>query len=102
MIDKSAIGAALHTALRKCCDSDATSLLYNVVGLRDKGWLDYCHLALVEIEKEDPKDLVGYSRCLWMAADHLEWGDRERAALKLSMAHLDQQDWEGMAAYLVD
>lgn len=32
------IGSALHTALRKCCDSTPTSILYNLIHAADKEW----------------------------------------------------------------
>jgi hypothetical protein len=100
-IEKDDLGVYLHTALRKACDSEATSLLYNIIhlcgnGPKEDGWAAYLDLAWDALQT-DP-DPVALRR----AAEQLEWGYTEYNALRLAFEHLDDDDLRGMAAWLFE
>lgn len=96
-----ALGTSLHTALRKMCDSPASSLVYNVISItRDpggEGWKAYLELVLPEWSKARTQKAA--AKILSKAAQELEFGTPQRNAIKLSMVHMESDDWDGMAAY---
>lgn len=123
LIPEAELGAALHTALRKACDSTPTSLAYNLVSLIDDSsrlraaWGLYRarawhHLSGVGVEVVDPVN------CLKLAAADLGFhgpedvwrenrGYIEKAgpaltALLITFEGFDDGDWEGFAAYLIE
>lgn len=99
-IERDDLGPLIHTALRKCCDSSESSLVYNVIhlciGTENNGWGSYLDLAWAELDNAN--------RPLWECAKRagaaLEYGNAERNALRLSMALMSQSDWEGAVAFL--
>lgn len=59
-IKRAGLGESLHTALRKCCDSEATSEAYETIDdLDDKIWneyLDFVHSQVKDKECDDETD----------------------------------------------
>jgi len=84
----------LHRALRKCCDSDASSMFYNAVRVMDDAWKHYLTIVRLNINQSD---VAGSLRG---AAERMHWGDSDVNLLKLIMGYMDDRDWEGMAHYL--
>lgn len=95
--DTYSLGVALHTALRKCCDSVATSLVYNIVHMCREGWILYLEYAWEALEESTPKTVALDLRA---AAQRLEWGDTQRNALRISLSMMDDADFEAMAAFI--
>lgn len=103
-------GAAMHTALRKVCDSKITSLAYNVVRLVDAGWSAYARLVAAELAAGSQP--VAAAKTAAAKLDHLderqegnEWLTKEKArseqmALVCTFALFTPIDWECFAAYL--
>jgi hypothetical protein len=100
------LGEALHTALRKCCDSKPTSLLYNVVSLcnnpdNDKnGWHGYLRHAfpLLATATTHEQGIAALKQAAILLDRKGPWSS-ESNALVLSMSLLDDTDWSGMLAY---
>jgi hypothetical protein len=95
-VAKEELGGCLHTALRKCCDSDASSLVWSLVSndATDKAWGEYLDLAWNQLLKSKKGE---FHFALKLASEELDYGPD---ALKLSMGFLSERDWDGMAAYL--
>lgn len=88
------LGANLHTALRKCCDSEPTSLAYNLISMEafTPAWLQYLNLV---IEQGAPYTIPK----LQQAAKDLGWGSAESNALRLVFGLLSDDDWAGFIAF---
>lgn len=75
---------ALHTALRKCCDSTPTSLAWNLINIDEasKAWGEYLDKVWLRIEALEQKPEV-FGSLLKAAAGDLEWGSnaRERTSI---------------------
>ncbi len=97
-IPESQLGVALHTALRKACDTEATTLTWNIINIIKQGWLDY--LDLVGSEWDRVKTKQEAIELLQSSAEELEFGCSERNSLKLSFRYFDSDDWEVFGAYL--
>lgn len=103
---------ALHTALRKCCDSPITSVAWNVIHmLGDSDWADYGRAVverlhgktfatkrevvaeLVKItEEHGPANAPGIYRWIMQPS---------RAALKCTLDLFSADDWLGFASFLL-
>ena len=87
------LGAAIHTALRKYCDSDAASMAYNIISLIGEGWAEYLHIVERHWRKGITEDEA--VNVLKSAAEELPSGSAERNALKLAFKDFDDNDWHG-------
>lgn len=96
-IERDILGEYIHTAMRKICDSDASSLAYNVIHLCKEGWTAYLDLVWDELRSKKP-----LWQCARDAARHLDYGSAERNALRLSFALMNQADWESAVSFLED
>lgn len=88
------LGINLHTALRKCCDSEPTSLVYNLISIEafDEAWLQYLGEVIALGEPVTVPKLKA-------AVKALEWGNAERNVLKLSLQAFSDDDWAGFIAF---
>lgn len=97
------LGMSLHTALRKACDSNPTSLAWNLIQLDSMAhaWGEYLDIVWSKI-KEVKKQPGNFGPILEASAEALEYGKHARACLKITFRFFDKNDWSGMAAYLAD
>lgn len=93
------LGEALHSALRKLCDSKPTSLAWNLIHvLPGEIWgsyLDHVHARL----KDAPAD----RRALVLRKASLDWdysGTPAKATLHCTFEMFDEIDWTAYAGYL--
>ena len=97
-------GASLHTALRKCCDSNWTSVAWNAVHLMDMGWLSYVRY----IVSQKPLNADDLNRASIIWAEKVALAKLTGNALygtqvfRIALRNFDEADWEGMAEYLGD
>lgn len=90
------LGAMLHTALRKHCDTDATSVAYNAIHLEamNAAW----RIFLDAFWKRLPDRGLEAADCVkhaMAAVDDIEWGASDRNLLRLVLARFTVKDWEG-------
>lgn len=99
-IEREYLGEAIHTAMRKICDSNPSSLVYNIIHLcisnKENGWSEYLDNVWDELGNESQSLWV----CAKRAGERLAFGNSERTALRLSMALMSKDDWEGAVAFL--
>ena len=112
LVGRDSLGEALHTALRKCCDSDPTSLLWNLFNFIDNGvwkaYLDTIYMDLIVEEKAGTKSKdweilretsLAFRRTLEEKRDDkIEWSAVQ--CLHIVFGMLDDGDWEGFAGFL--
>lgn len=86
-VDRESLGEALHTALRKCCDSHPTSLVWNLVYIMDNDvWGEYLEHVFFELEvAKRQKGSVEWWKVLKLASL------RFRKALEESCLHPAEQ-----------
>ena len=91
----------LHVALRKVCDSKATSAAWNLIYLMDEGWEGY----LVHLKESLPEAVAQAAgsvsqglRCASMSWKYL--GSHETVAFYCVLCLVDDTDWEGFASFL--
>ena len=89
------LGCDLHTCLRKFCDTKPTSLLYNVIFLADKAWLNYLTIAFEELQGAPVKEVA---QKLKEAAQQIPWGETQHNALRLAFEFMTDDDFEAMAS----
>lgn len=98
----SELGAALHTALRKACDSPWTSVAYNAVDIMRESWTEY--LAAVA-DARTPEELKALS-LKWGNEDDGPWkikGERGIALIFwIALENFSPDDWRGFGCYLPD
>lgn len=102
---ESGIGEALHVALRKCCDSDITTVAWNVIHLEEVNPAWECFLENVYKRKDEiisnPEDPN-----LWLilkeAAGEISGTTSGHVILQYMFKLFSQSDWEGMATFLVE
>lgn len=114
-ITPSDLGMALHTALRKACDSKATSAAWNLIEILNEPWSIYLDLLLKELkEAKRPSlsDLREFTLDLWHPfgeIDQIVRDDRGSAARKdrrlitalgCVFEMFDDVDWHGYGSYL--
>ena len=112
VVDRECLGEALHTALRKCCDSDPTSIMWNLIQLRDGGvwdeYLDHVWLEL-EVQKRTGKDWAGALRKASLAFERAICEEGLNRKLNMNFVvimdivfnQFDDGDWKGYASFLV-
>ncbi len=104
LVSRASLGSALHTALRKGCDSHPTTIAYNLIGSDEyndiwNAYLDSAWNQLVSIDR-----IAQAPAALKLAATALEWplgGKRNLTmALKVAFDMFSEEDWTGFACYL--
>jgi hypothetical protein len=112
LVSKDSIGEALHCALRKCCNSTPTSLLWNLFRFIDNGvwekYLDIVYLNLIVEEKAGTKrkdwevlkeTSLAFRKTLEEKRDgKIEWSAVQ--CLYIVFGMLDDGDWKGYASFL--
>lgn len=108
VVEKMDLGSCLHTALRKACDSNATSLAYNLIHLDDMNhvwlhwldglWKEFCKLLEATQEGVCQEELLTCCREA-SSEPYLEFGSADHNCLRLAFANFDDDDWMGMLAY---
>jgi len=109
LIEHDNVAEAMHTALRKCCDSAPTSLLWNLIHLSKSAWslyLDYIWVPLkvAEAMNQEP---------FWKSLKKVSLRFREDAKTPNNKVNLHEivcfdiifemfsdEDWQGFASYL--
>jgi hypothetical protein len=111
---------AMHTALRKCCDSKITSAVYNIIRLIDvapvrfDAWrmlgalvakkVNQGHTPLDALRTSHAELEASFYAVVRQAHDKAERVPTEAHsslyALSCAMACFKKEDWQGMAAYL--
>jgi hypothetical protein len=88
----------MHTALRKCCDSTATSIAWNAVHLSTRGVWSGFAAACAEAGATTGEELLAV-----FENPGLPKVDGEMYVwqiLDMAFEMFDEGDWDGMAAYL--
>lgn len=100
------LGPLLHTALRKMCDSAATSLAWNLIDLivdhENKAWHEYLNTVWAAIERDKPEEhwllLLTVKRA---SVDELRYaGDRAKSALHCAFRLFNLEDWTGYISFI--
>ena len=99
-------GMAFHTALRKVCDSDMTSIAYNAITLiDDRDWENYIKFLQVcnsTVHCFSPKTAVAKQIKEWS----LSWGKNHLGMsptaiiLAISFKYFTDEDWDGYCSYI--
>lgn len=110
----SEVAMAMHTALRKACDSKPTALAWNTIYLMDHAWGGYARLVADALigTKMPPID-AAKAALGWLGSLKLrerpgtEWlekenAEHERRTLAGILGTFRDGDWEGMLSYLDD
>lgn len=101
-IDNSSdLGVYLHTALRKVCDNDITSLAYNLIALEDinVAWSTYLESAWAILQSVSTEgEMV---KALRLAGEGLEFGRHDTNALRCCFRLFTDDDFRDMAAWVL-
>jgi hypothetical protein len=93
-------GGCLHAALRKCCDSEWTSVAWNVVHLMKESWEDYLkHLAQQKVTEWGRLK----TESLAWERNHLptDWSDHyARQTFCIALKNFDDNEWKAYAGFL--
>lgn len=110
-------GRAIHTAMRKVCDSEPTTILYNLIQvLPDGAWVAFSRYVAKRVKAKRPRSRRTLQTAVWFewvgAYDNIMYdnimrdGDRahrvEFYLLSKLAGRCTEGDWEGMCAYLVN
>lgn len=94
------LGVYLHTALRKCCDSKPTTVVWNLIQLRvygvENGWEDYLQYlseGLTGREFSSREDLANTIKQLSLG--FVYFGEPFKAALHTLFEMFSEDDWLG-------
>ncbi len=120
-VDRESLGEALHTALRKCCDSHPTSLVWNLVYIMDNDvWGEYLEHVFFELEvAKRQKGSVEWWKVLKLASLRFRKALEEKAyiqrskdrdkinwhsvnCLDISFRYFDDGDWKSYASFLAE
>jgi hypothetical protein len=104
-VDKDCWSEALHTALRKCCDSLPSSIAWNAIYLMDKNvWPEYVdHVCKVVSESGiTPDDVKGLVKQIKNASLEYNLYGKGHAAVifHCAMKEFSDYDWQGYAEFL--
>ena len=99
-IDRDDLGECIHTALRKCCDSPATSAAWNVIYLTDEGWGHYLDVAFQNLKGATEDNAWQRLRSAAEAMDFM--GNHGRSALYSIFRCFTEDDWKGFASFLCE
>ena len=109
------VAAAMHTAIRKCCDSRETSAAWSVIHLLRYAWGAYGRLvAELIIRGQDPATAAqnavsqlqelsvgpAYEQVPWLSWLSEQNGETERWALFGVLRLIKEDDWPGVVAFL--
>lgn len=105
------LAEALHTALRKCCDSRPTTLLWNMIYVIDGGvwqlYLDHVWSSLsVLVDRGETAKVILKSASLKFRASVDRRNDKIEGhsvtLLDLLFRDFSENDWAGYAEYLTE
>lgn len=97
LIPKSQFSEALHTALRKCCDSTPTSIAWNAIYLLPKGvWGKY--VTHMEGSISGTKDLA--EQVKKASFKFYLYGSHGGNILRCAFEEFSKEDWEGYSSFL--
>src|SRR3990172_8844305 len=108
----SEVGMAMHTALRKACDSPPTTLAWNAIYLMEHAWAGYARLVADALVGSKKTPIEATRAALqWLDSLKLrerpgvEWLEKENAGherwtLAGILQTFDGDDWEDMLSYL--
>lgn len=103
IIPKSDWGEALHTALRKLCDSTATTIAYNAIAVMEESWHHYVEHVRNTLRKDDVlhEELRRVS-LQWNCHQPSFMGKERHLAniLACSFKLFSIADWQGFAGFL--
>lgn len=90
------IGIALHTALRKCCDCNLSSALYNAIEVIPPDlWGDYILYVYDELEEvDDLTDAKKVEDAVRQATHKIEYYDPNKNLLRCLLEAFDEADKE--------
>ena len=99
LIAKSEWGSALHTALRKCCDSTPSTIAYNAIRELETSWELYLRYITENAADGEWQNVKTAS---------LDWDAHACPAQEINMAIIlscafklfDDSDWRGYCEYL--
>lgn len=93
-IIRSELGYCIHVSLRKSCDSKATSLAWNLIGMKEfnDAWGRYLDLVWSSMES------YRVYESLRDAINDLPYTDSHCASLRLVLELLDNDDWDGLCS----
>jgi len=111
---RSNLGVALHTGLRKGCDSTLASLAHAIINLTEEGWGLYLEHAVKQLEALTGNPTPEVIVQALQTANELFYGDRksietctdrvrasqEVQALYLAFKVMSDHEWYGMSCYL--
>ena len=107
MVPRDELSECLHAALRKFCDSSATTIAWNVINLmKEPDWnsyLDWVYLKMPS-EAHNQADLAGALKTIslsWSDIKQTSWvGNYQVRILQSSFKLFSSKDWMGYAALL--
>lgn len=102
-VDRESLWYTLHVALRKTCDSNATSLVWNLGHIEgmDKAIGSYTDQVWEGIKTATKTEIATLLK--ESIEPSLNWGQSSaHATLRIAFEMFDENDWEGMAAFLAE
>lgn len=102
-VERESIYEAVHVALRKLCDSPATSAAWNALHLMEKerGWLvDFLYGVATRERYETVEALIDAAKRA-VSNDMEYMGNAERALMHCLFRLFSDDDWAGMFGYIV-
>jgi hypothetical protein len=98
-------GECFHTALRKGCDSDATSAMWNAIHVVPNGTMTPYYDAMKAVLTNGKKyqtvdEFVSDMRDAWQSAE--KWGDSSRALIQCLAKMFSDRDWRGALGYFYE
>lgn len=105
IVKSSLNGETLHTALRKCCDTDMTTIAWNAIQLMEDSWDNYINWLYECLTKQcsfSPKTAVSYFIEEWS----LKWEPPIRLMnnptniLIAAFKNFSKTDWESYCTYI--
>lgn len=104
-VDRENLGEALHTALRKYCDSDPTSIAWNVIHLlKPKVWAEYLETVWKRLDGVKFTDEAAITTAV-REASIKDWrivGDYAGVSLQCAFKCFNASDWHAYAAMLYE
>lgn len=104
------LAEALHVALRKCCDSTPTSMLWNLIYIMDNGiWEKYLDFVFMKIKIAEETGMPywealkaaskGFSNELYKTRDPKIEG-HSVTLMDMCFREFTDNDWQGYAEYI--
>lgn len=92
----------IHTALRKCCDSDFTTLAYAIIhALQDSAWVSFCADIQKYAKEGNISNVDVFRRALSAMRDNMP-KDMGVRSIMLVFQMFSTQDLEGALSFLAE